>query len=441
MVRNRPSRFGNRIAAERTRRGVISIWSVSALMLTGLCTAFIIDYLWMSGIHADCRRCAEAAALAAGRCVIRDEILRKVTHPFEVEGRLQNGRNAAVSMGERYRRQTAVPALTADDVRFEFRQDLTGSGTLPQVQGSIPCSVAVLYDGRQQRHQTGMFFSGLTGLIRSGVSVSSVVEIRNTPIGFRPENEACVPILPFTVNDGKSHQEPLTWSYEIEEHHGHDDFSWNSEAMSIEMNPDGIPEITVICSEAGISSSAEGCGQLLPVTLGSSSMTAAQTLHCIQLGFSGPDLAAFGLTEIRFPQSGRSCEFTSSELSQMAEAMGRLKGQERILCLRGEPDTAGEDRNEENAQSGLPVNSVSMTEESTAEEDSSGAIREENEEQNHELMLTRPVAVRIMNVRMTKASEFEVTFQPCVLCTSSAVMGQGTDVTGNCYIYRLDVVN
>lgn len=426
---------------------MISIWSVSALMLTGLCTAFVIDYLWMSGIHADCRRCAEAAALAAGRCVIRDEILRKVTHPFEVEGRLQNGRNAAVSMGERYRRQTAVPALTADDVRFEFRQDLTGSGTLPQVQGAIPCSVAVLYDGRQQRHQTGMFFSGLTGLIRSGVSVSSVVAIRNTPIGFRPENEAYVPILPFTVDEGKSLQEPLTWSYEIEEHHGHDDFSWNSEAMSIELSADGIPEITVICSETGIRSAADRCGQLLPVTLGSSSMTASQALHCIQRGFSGSDLAAYGLTEVRFPQSGRSCEFTSSELSQMAEAMGRLKGHERILCLRGEPDTPAGDLktdknlNEDYAQSGSPVSSVSMTEESTTDQGSSGAIQEQDQEQNHELILIRPVAVRIMNVRMTKASEFEVTFQPCVLCTSSAVMGQGIDVSGNRYIYRLDVVN
>ena len=54
-------------------------------------------------------------------------------------------------------------------------------------------------------------------------------------------------------------------------------------------------------------------------------------------------------------------------------------------------------------------------------------------------MLTRPVAARIMNVASVSVDELQITLQPCVLSTSTAIMSHDKSIAANRYIWRISL--
>ena len=57
--------------------------AVIALFVMMLCVALVLDRLWMEAVTLELTTGAEAAALAAGRAMDDDDLLREGTEPAE----------------------------------------------------------------------------------------------------------------------------------------------------------------------------------------------------------------------------------------------------------------------------------------------------------------------------------------------------------------------
>jgi hypothetical protein len=401
-------------SAPRKRSGVLMAWAAPCLLVAGLCTAFVINHIWISGIHADAQRCAEAAALAAGQGVLSDDMLRSNSHQFELDGRLERGRSNAVELSGRYSRSTPLPRLSASDIHYSFsghKQQATQGSSAPV----CPDEVTVCFRATEARNQLGMFFSGITGLNTFGPSSSASVRIEHTPAGFQPTSSASVPMLPLAIPDSPGSSSGCTWTSMIEQNHGPDGLAWIPERQQIETGPDGLPEITLtICPDE----SAPHFGKLQPWCFPGERSGDYSATERITHGLTLATFQSAGVSCMTFPQKYCGVRISRQSLPEVAEAIGKLRGRAVLFCLVGGPQTAS---------------AGSSADEQVAAPDSSPA-----ESGASAAELTRPVAARIMNIRLND-EECSVTLQPCVLCTSTAVTGDSTANSENRYVYRLSL--
>ncbi len=395
------------IRTSGNRRGVLTTWSIFGMLLAGLCTALVINHLWISAVRSDSLRCAEAAALAAGHELLSDDLLRSTRQAFEQEGRLQRSRYAAVSMGENYRQTMMVPPIVAEDILYLHSGETINSSDSSERQASAnsttgsaqtPELVTVRFGATDRQSSIPLFLSGLTGIRNAVIGVQASVRLENSPAAFEPADIATVPLAPFCIPDDRSAQEPLSWSRLIEHENGADQFSWDNDTQLLTNGPDGLPEITLI-----LSAETEGgeFGSLIPVSLCRNPLENSRLEDQLQHGISRNDLSTIGLSQIQFPLSVSCCRIPLQRLDSIADMLAAMKGRELIWCLS---DSASAD-------------------------DSPSSVQ-----------LTRPVAARVVYVRMKSRSAVEVTLQPCILTTATAIMNPAIPETANRYIYSVRLV-
>ena len=93
------------------RTGVLSIWAVIAMLVCLCCVALVANTGYISGLRSESKHYAQAAALAAARTVLTDDILKSDPQLFEIEARYLRAREAAMAVGAMYSSQADLPTL------------------------------------------------------------------------------------------------------------------------------------------------------------------------------------------------------------------------------------------------------------------------------------------------------------------------------------------
>lgn len=427
--------------APANRRGVLTAWSISGLLISGACTALVINHLWISGVRHDSLRCAEAAALAAGHGLLSDEMLRTRQQPFEKAGRRERSITAAVEVSRLYHQTSPAPILSAANILHSDRATDSpislGSNESGQSNpDSLPESILVSYGADDQRFRIPLFFSGTTGLRDAAIGVSAEASIEHHPIGFRA-GRASIPMMPLAIPDDPLRTGVPSWTEMIENSRGADRFSWNADQESVENGPDGLPEIT-LTFRSGQSDAA--FGRLVPLRISGQSDRPATLRQQIAGGITSADLTHTSDSSIRFPCSFEMSQTTAPEISEIADCLGAATGRGTIFCLCeavgavsdsdskvAEATDSGDAENDVGPTNGILRNSTDV--ESSGTEQPADSVR-----------LTRPIAARIVYVRMSGDDSFEVTLQPCVLVTSTAMMDATVSDAASRYVYSVRLI-
>ncbi len=390
------------------RSGVITGWGICAIVMACLCTGLAINQLYIGMIRSDALRSAEASALAGGYRLLSDDLLRKQQQSFEAEGRLAESRQAVLELASQYHRTSLAPMPAADQIVFEKNS----------VDSLLPDRVCVSWSRFRNSQQIPLFMSGLMGRSSAVVDVEAVVALDHSPVGFVPSGNVCIPAMPFAISDDPSSSN--SWSRLIEDGHGSDRFSWNVHRNEIEQGPDGLPEMTLAIT-GGQSAIADG--QLIPLRVSDQRAGAVGFRQCICYGLDLEALRYAGVEEIQLPQHLPLSTIQPGDLHRIADSLGEMRGHSAIYFLSesSEPDRSNE--------SGKSLDS-DVTDVADKVGHSAAADAQT-------ILLTKPVAARIMRVRQEDSGRIEVTLQPCVISTSTAKMSQGAAGNQNRYVYSV----
>jgi hypothetical protein len=377
------------VARSGSRRGTIIAWSIFGLMFAGVCTALVVNSLWISGVRADSHRCLEAAALAAGKSLLSDDLLRAKQYPIEQEWRRQRAQTVAIHLATQYRRLQHVPRLQRRDVEFLTTQRNQG----------LPAAVRVSYGQSGPAPRFPLFLSGLTGVSTASVRDYCLVAMLNSPLALRPTRQVSIPMLPAYLVDAESGS-PTSWVTQIERFEGADRITWNAENNRVEQGADGLPELTLVVDWRPTDRTCE----LLPMLLNRDCSTEEMAARFLN-GVSRRDLEAAGLVEIAFPARCAADDVISCDIYAMLTS---VIGKPRVLCIA---ETSGEPTSEHNSGSDDP----------------------------NSLQTLRPVAARVLQVKHDPQGATVVTLQPCVMSTVTAVMEPNGQP--NRYIYDVRLRN
>lgn len=429
MLCHPPGARSRPVPSVTARRGVLSVWTALALLLCGLCTALVINHLWISSVRADAVRCAEAAALAAGQQLLSDEVLLAGQPAFRSDGWLARSREAALAISQQYCRTTAVPPLQPGDLDYAAALSIPAAAGHPPGGTSatagpqpaltqpapvqLPQRVSVAWTDARAQSGISLFLSGLTGRQSACLGVQAAAQLENCPLGFRPATQTTIPLMPFCLVDDPTGADPLSWHRLIEGERGDDHYAWVAERGAFESGPDGLPEITLTLS-AGEPSVT--CQSLLPLQLCREPLQPHGLPQQIRSGISHADLTSLGLTELRFPQPVTTPQVPPAMLNSLADELAAAVGRACIWCIH-------ERQADTHATPGT-----------AAEAPAEQALPEPGS-----LTVQRPVAARIVRVRMRTAQAVQVTLQPCVLVTGTAIM-DAQQVACSRYIYSVRLI-
>ncbi|MCA9036792.1 MAG: hypothetical protein KDA91_16775 [Planctomycetaceae bacterium] len=399
-----------------SRRGVISAWSVFALMLAGLCTSLVINQLWLSQMRAEAIRCAEAAALAAGSELLSDDLLK--VHPADLENqwRLDRAKLSAIDMSRKYHASAGVPELDESDILFNGTDSVVASST-----STIPASVTVTYGGLRSdggpKHSVRMFFPGLSGVQQAAIGMHATAKIENQPVAFQAGPGINIPMAPLAIPDDSTGRNSRSWTWLIEQGHGKDQYAWSNDSHTIQPGPDGLPEIQLTFQPNSV---ANQCGNIIPLNLCNQPNLDPSLLTDWMAGGIDADslhggVAAGGPTDrtaatsIVFPHRCTGVALTKTSLNPFADAIASALGRPVLFPI-----------------------TQSETESDDAEPEHDGSSNS-----TQALTLDRTVAARVMSVRMSKSGQVDIVLQPCVMTTATAIMDSTGTAPSNRYVYRM----
>lgn len=412
-------RCGSVIARRRLSRGIITAWSIFGLLLAGLCAALLFNQLRISAVRDDSLRCAEAAALAAAKGLLSDDLLKAEQQPVEQQWRIARSQDAAIRLSEFYARSRPLLPLTADDIRYHYR-GYSLQKPAGDVDSAIPDSVTAGYGLNGSTRPLPLLLAGLTGIHQASVGVQATARLENHLIGFQPSDAAPIPLMPFAVRDGSSDTPTSGWAAVVEQNSGPDLFAWSAESRQVTSGPDGLPEITLSLSAA---TETSGSGSLIPLRLcrdpwNQDSDNDVNMARQIRTGITGNDLRSIGLSDLRFPYSAQVIDIPRPRLAAIGSALQDMTGQPVIWCL---------------CQTSTEANDTT-----------SGQVETLNSELGSTAAtlttLTRPAAARIVRVRSEESGRIEITLQPCVVTTTTSVTDASQQTHDNRYVYRIRLV-
>ena len=163
--------------------------------------ALILDRLWLDAADLELTAAAESAALAAGRELANDDLLRLAPNHAE---RLQAARDAAAWVASENRVAGHPVELNAEpqgDVRLgRLILDEHEKQVRFDESDDNPTTVVVTAQrSRKSNNPIGLFIAGLTGIPFGDVASRVEASIDNRIIGVRPFEGAPVPALPLAI--------------------------------------------------------------------------------------------------------------------------------------------------------------------------------------------------------------------------------------------------
>lgn len=374
-----------------------------AVVLLG--ATLVIDRLWLDLAYAELQRTAEAAALAAGRELASDDLLRETADP---SARLMKARWAAARIGAENRvAGDSVRIHTDDDVRFGQLVEVTGQTVFMDDQVA-PTSVSVTAR-RTKGRQSAIWLAlqTLWGPKSADVVANAEATLDNRVIGLRTVSDLPLPTLPVAIRwSGTSPKTgPANWQSDIEQQRGDDRFAYDSATGHVSESADGISEITLRTASSDESSRGNAHFVMLRDDL-----TDDDLRRQIREGWSAHDLkeSSNALLLDRGPLMMTGLRGVNA--GTLNDSLRSVAGQSRICLLY--------DRAESEPNS--PV---------------------------ARLHCVGFVAGRVMSVRDVSGSECEFVFQPAVMTSRSAIVAsevrgslsaaEAESVPRNRYLYKL----
>ena len=250
-------RFG-----ESHRRGFLAPAIVVALLAVLLVLALVLDAWWLDNASVELTRASESAALAAGRELVTDDLLRGDSREID-ERRIERARRKAVRIARRNRvagERLQLDAQSQRDIRFgRLIADSHTGRTRFEERRRHPTTVVVsARRSRRNGNPIALFLRGITGQPSASLMRRAEATIDNHVVGVRPFEGAPVPMWPLAIledcNSGTSDGLLHSWRTHIEGRLGNDEFAYDEARRRVQRRPDGIPEMILRCGTGGSSS-------------------------------------------------------------------------------------------------------------------------------------------------------------------------------------------
>lgn len=237
---------------QRHRRGLTTPAVAIALLVLMMALALIIDRIWLETAKLELSNAAEAAALAAAGQLATDDLLRIDTPASE---RLENARLAAGDIAtQNFVCGNSVELNTEPDgdIRFGILEH-TAKGIRFKESDDNPTSVVVTaLRTRSNNNPIALFVAGVTRLPFGDVATRVEASICNDVIGLRPIEGTPIPALPVAIYEvDPSGDREDTWQNLIENRKGADDYSFDEETHTVVDRSDGIPEMVLRSMRVG----------------------------------------------------------------------------------------------------------------------------------------------------------------------------------------------
>ncbi len=368
----------------------------------------MLDRLWLHTSQVELQTAAEAAALAAGRALASDDLLRD---EFQPEAFLMKARLAAarIALENFVAGEPLILITDADgDVRFgKLATDETTGETLFLETSSHPTTVAVHARCTQDRDApVWLPMQSLFSPSNGDVVAIAEATLDNRVVGLRPVDNLPLPTLPLAILSA-------TWVQTIEQRRGKDRFAFDSSNGQVTEDTDGIPEITLrtpSLADRGVVANA------FVMNL-AGDLTHQDLQRQVRDGWSVADLEPYGGELMLHSGSLSLAGARGIEAAVLADALQGVVGQSRVCPLYDRVD--GDPRS---TTAGLRIIGF--------------------------------VAGRVMSVRDVSSGVCEIVFQPAVMTARSAVVAseivglpsratpeESCSVSPNKYVYKLRLSN
>lgn len=385
MIRNQP------IRGQQRRRGVLVPIVAFALVAVMGGIALVLDRMWLDMARLEMRTSAEAAALAAARELVNDDLLRSQATN---DRRIVNARTKAKLVAAQNLVAGTPLELKTDpdgDVRVGRLQVLPGTSATKFFETIENPNTAVVVARRvkNRNNPVALLINGISPSDSADVLMTAEATINNQISGIRPLPGLTAPVWPLAVLDNDpSGKNKNTWQNQIDNRLGSDQYGVDDQTGAVQMLPDGIPEITLSFD------ATNGNACWLPFR---SAQADKDLPRMITKGISEQDLSICGGAIVPGPQL---------ILDGMRQGPGTVEGacRQRLglcqACLLYSPDST-----------------------------------------EKELRCGRLVAARIVNCSTDATGKLTLTLQPGVMETRTALPSAGTSIAsaGNPYIYHLSL--
>lgn len=376
---------------QQKRRGVLVPIVAVALVAVMGGVALVLDRMWIDMARLEMRTGAEAAALAAARELVNDDLLRGYA---TTDRRIASARTNAQLVAAQ-NRVAGMPLeldITPDgDVRLGRLQVPEGTTSPKFFESSVDPNTAVVI-ARRLKHRNNpvaLMLNGLSSTDSADIVVTAEATIDNHISGLRPLPGLSAPVWPLAIlqNDPSGSRKD-TWQNQIDNRQGPDQYRVDDQTGVVQMLPDGIPEITLSFNNA----SGNACWLPFASTRPDQGLS-----RMILSGVNEQDLSLFGGVLIPGPQ----------------------------LVLKGMTQGPGNVNQACNQRLGICRACLLYTSDSTAQEYRCGRL----------------VAARIVNCGTDASGNLKLVLQPGVMETRTAIIPSGLTVAtaANPYIYHLSL--
>lgn len=291
--------------------------------------ALVLNRLWIDTARAELIRATDAAALAGGRALVDDDLLRLNANPAS---RVLSARMAAGNVAGQ--NLVAGEPLTLDlaeegDVRFgKLVTDAEDRAVFLETANGPTTVVVTGHRSHERVNPIGMLFSGVTRQTGVDVMRRSEASISNQAVALRPGASFNVPAFPLAILQvDPSGRQPITWATQIDARGGPDVFSYNAETGKVTPGPDGIPEIIL----NGIDPDQPPNACLIDVGTG---LEPDKVTTQVKEGWSAADLKSLG-GDVTW--TGNTFKSTPMITSEQLQALSAMKGQARAVMLYATP--------------------------------------------------------------------------------------------------------
>ena len=323
----RPVRF---LRQRQRRRGLTTPAVAVALLVIMMGLALIVDRIWLETAQLELWTAAESAALAAAGELASDRLLQPNT---AIDLRMNNARQIGGWIAEQNYvcgSPVTLNVQSEGDIRFGHLVEET-QGTHFKESSDNPTTVVVTaLRTRANNNPVALFVTGATGLPFGDVATRAEATIENSIVGLRPFEGSPIPALPIAIwkNDPTGRRSD-TWDNLIESMRGADEYSYDEETHAITAVADGLPEIRLHSLRIGGDTTAANV-QLLDV---GTALNDRELMRQFETGISVDDLKSFD-GEMWLGQ-GEELDLTSSPEMRETELAGfqQLIGERRICFL------------------------------------------------------------------------------------------------------------
>lgn len=387
----------------RSRRGSLVMVVAVALLVIGCCLALVFDRLWLDTAQVELQAAAEASALAGAGQLATDERL----NPKSID-LISPAREAARNVAAKNFAIGSSVTLQDQDILVGTIQMDPHNGHAEFVEETERPTTVVVKAARTKGrgNPIALFFRDLTGRATGDAQAIAEASVDNRIIGVQPNAGSPVPALPMAILH--THRDPRrhdTWQRQIEMRFGLDRYGVDPTTNEITAGPDGIPEILLHTAALADSQDDSEKVNLLTIDVGSA-LQESRVAKQLQTGWTVDDLKKFG-EEFRIDQGPQTLDVDAAMLGAIPHELDKLIGQTRIAALY------------------IDHKSTSRT--------------------IGHASVVNLVAIRILAVEDAGNQRLQITAQPAVIATRTALLdhqdaawlGGESDGPSNPYIYKL----